>query len=124
MAMVVMASGAFHAGHSDVAEIATAYQSLTPLLGAAAAGAFLISLLASGISSSVVGTMAGQIIMQGFVGFTTPVWLRRFATMLPAFIIVALGADPTNALVLSQVVLSIALPFPMIALVIFTRRGD
>jgi manganese transport protein len=124
MAMVVMASGAFHAGHPDVAEIATAYHSLTPLLGAAAAGAFLISLLASGLSSSVVGTMAGQMIMQGFVGFTIPVWLRRLATMLPAFVIVAIGADPTNALVLSQVVLSVALPFPMIALVIFTRRGD
>jgi manganese transport protein len=124
MAMVVMASSAFHAGHRDVAEITTAYRSLAPLLGAAAAGVFLVSLLASGISSSVVGTMAGQMIMQGFVGFTIPVWLRRLATMLPAFIVVAIGADPTNALVLSQVVLSIALPFPMIALIIFTRRAD
>jgi manganese transport protein len=124
MAMVVMASGAFHAGHPDVAEIATAYRGLTPLLGAAAAGAFLISLLASGLSSSVVGTMAGQIIMQGFIGFTIPVGLRRLVTMLPAFIIVAIGIDPTKALVLSQVALSIALPFPMIALVIFTRRAD
>jgi manganese transport protein len=124
MAMVVMASGAFHAGHPDVAEIATAYHGLTPLLGAAAAGAFLISLLASGLSSSVVGTMAGQIIMQGFIGFTIPVSLRRLLTMLPAFIIVAIGVDPTKALVLSQVALSIALPFPMIALVIFTGRAD
>jgi manganese transport protein len=123
MAMVLMASGAFHFGHPEIAEIATAYHSLTPLLGAAAAGVFLIALLASGISSSVVGTMAGQMIMQGFIGFTIPVWLRRLATMLPAFIIVAIGVDPTNALVLSQVVLSIALPFPMIALVIFTRRA-
>jgi manganese transport protein len=123
MAMVVMASGAFHAGHSDVAEIATAYHTLTPLLGAAAAGAFLISLLASGISSSVVGTMAGQMIMQGFVGFTIPVWVRRLVTMLPAFAVVGLGADATNALVVSQVVLSLALPFPMIALVLFTRRA-
>jgi manganese transport protein len=124
MAMVVMASGAFHAGHPDVAEITTAYHSLTPLLGAAAAGAFLISLLASGLSSSVVGTMAGQMIMQGFVGFAIPVGLRRLVTMLPAFIVVGMGADPTNALVISQVVLSVALPFPMIALVIFTRRTD
>src|SRR5271166_495937 len=82
MAMVVMAAGAFHAGHRDIAKIATAYRSLTPLLGVAAAGAFLISLLASGVSSSVVGTTAGQMIMQGFVGFAIPVWLRRLATML------------------------------------------
>src|SRR5271156_919497 len=124
MAMVVMASGAFHVGHPEITEIATAYHSLTPLLGAAAAGVFLISLLASGISSSVVGTMAGQMIMQGFVGFTISIWLRRLVTMLPAFIIVAIGVDPPNALVLSQVVLSIALPFPMIALVVFTGRAD
>jgi|SRR5271165_187693 len=124
MAMVVMAAGAFHAGHRDIAKIATAYRSLTPLLGVAAAGAFLISLLASGVSSSVVGTTAGQMIMQGFVGFAIPVWLRRLATMLPAFIVVASGADPTSALVLSQVVLSIALPFPMIALVSFIRSAD
>src|SRR5438552_5825926 len=77
MAMVMMASGAFHAGHSEVAQIETAYHTLTPLLGAGAAGVFLISLLASGISSSAVGTMAGQLIMQGFVGFRIPVWVRR-----------------------------------------------
>ena len=80
--------------------------------------------LASGMSSSVVGTMAGQMIMQGFVGFAIPLWLRRLATMSPAFIVVASGADPTHALVLSQVVLSAALPFPMIALVYFTGRAD
>lgn len=124
MAMVMMAAGAFHAGHSNVAEIASAYHSLTPLLGPAAAGAFLVALLASGVSSSVVGTMAGQIVMQGFVGVTIPVWLRRLATMLPAFIVVAAGVDATAALVLSQVVLSLALPLPMIALVVFTRRAD
>ena len=124
MAMVLMAAAAFHAGRSDIGEIATAYESLTPLLGAAAAGTFLFALLASGMSSSVVGTMAGQIIMQGFVGFSIPVWLRRLATMSPAFIVVACGADPTEALVLSQVVLSAALPFPMIALVYFTGRAD
>jgi manganese transport protein len=124
MAMVIMASGAFHAGHSDVAEIETAYHTLTPLLGAGAAGVFLISLLASGISSSVVGTMAGQSIMQGFVGFRIPVGLRRIATMAPAFVIVALGVNATDALVYSQVVLSFALPVPMVALVIFTCRRD
>lgn len=124
MAMVMMASGAFHAGHSDVAEIETAYHTLAPLLGAGAAAVFLVSLIASGVSSSVVGTMAGQMIMQGFVGFRIPVWLRRVITMIPAFIVVGIGANATQALVLSQVVLSIALPVPMIALVMFTRRRD
>ena len=123
MAMVVTASAAFHAGHSDVAEIATAYHTLAPLLGTAAAGVFLVALLASGVSSAAVGTMAGQMIMQGFVGFTIPVWLRRVLTMLPAFVVVALGVDVTNALVVSQIVLSIALPLPMIALLAFTRRA-
>jgi Mn2+/Fe2+ NRAMP family transporter len=124
MAMVMMASGAFHAGHSDVAEIETAYHTLTPLLGVGAAGVFLLSLIASGISSSTVGTMAGQLIMQGFVGLRIPIWARRLITMVPAFVVVGLGANATSALVISQVVLSIALPLPMIALLIFTRRSD
>jgi len=124
IAMVMTASSAFHAGHPDVAEIETAYHTLTPLLGAGAAALFLTSLIASGISSSVVGTMAGQMIMQGFVGFRIPVWLRRLITMVPAFVVVALGVNATQALVVSQVVLSIALPLPMIAVVLFTRRAD
>lgn len=124
IAMVMMAAGAFHAGHPEVAEIETAYHTLTPLLGGAAAGIFLASLIASGISSSVVGTMAGQIIMQGFLRRRIPIWLRRLATMLPAFIVVAAGANATDALVMSQVVLSIALPVPMIALIVFTSRPD
>jgi manganese transport protein len=124
MAMVMMASGAFHAGHPEVAQIETAYHTLTPLLGVWAAGVFLLSLIASGIASSTVGTMAGQLIMQGFVGFRIPIWLRRLVTMVPAFVVVGLGANATNALVVSQVVLSIALPLPMIALLIFTGRSD
>ena len=124
MAMVMMASAAFHEGHPEVAEIETAFHTLTPLLGGAAAGVFLVSLMASGISSSVVGTMAGQMIMQGFVGFRIPVWVRRLVTMVPAFVVVALGVNATEALVLSQVVLSFALPIPMVALVLFTRRRD
>jgi manganese transport protein len=124
IAMVIMASGAFHAGHPEVADIETAYHTLTPLLGIAASSVFLVSLIASGVSSSAVGTLAGQMIMQGFVRFTIPIGVRRLATMLPAFVVVALGADPTNALVVSQVVLSIALPLPMIALLGFTRRRD
>ncbi len=121
ISMVLMASGAFHAGHRDVAEIQTAYHSLTPLLGSAAASLFLVSLIASGLSSSVVGTMAGQLVMQGFVGMQTPLWFRRLVTMLPSFVVVYLGMNATQALVLSQVVLSIALPFPMLALVWFVR---
>lgn len=124
MAMVMMAASAFHLGHSDVAEIETAYHTLTPLFGVAAAGVFLVSLIASGVSSSVVGTMAGQVIMQGFVGFRIPIWVRRLVTMIPAFIVVGMGVNATMALVVSQVILSIALPVPMIALVIFTRRKD
>ena len=124
MAMVMMASGAFHAGHPDVAEIETAYHTLTPLLGIGAAGVFLLSLIASGVSASTVGTMAGQMIMQGFIGFRIPIWVRRIVTMVPAFVVVAIGVNPTKALVISQVVLSIALPLPMISLLIFTGRTD
>lgn len=124
VAMVVMASAAFHGSHSDVAQIETAYRMLTPLLGAGAAVFFLISLMSSGISSSVVGTMAGQLIMQGFVGLRIPVWIRRLVTMAPAFVVVALGVNPTRALVISQVVLSFALPIPMVALVLFTSRRE
>jgi manganese transport protein len=124
IAMVMMASSAFHAGHADVAQIETAYHTLTPLLGGAAAAVFLLSLIASGVSSSTVGTMAGQMIMQGFVGFRIPIWVRRAVTMVPAFVVVALGVNATSALVISQVVLSIALPLPMVSLLLFTRRSD
>jgi manganese transport protein len=124
MAMVVMAANAFHQGHTDVAEIETAYHTLAPLLGNAAAAVFLVSLIASGISSSTVGTMAGQMIMQGFVGFRIPIWLRRAVTMAPAFVVVGLGANATAALVISQVLLSLTLPIPMIALLIFTSRRE
>jgi manganese transport protein len=124
MAMVAMAAAAFHDGHSDVGEIETAYRTLIPLLGAGAAGVFMISLLASGFSSSVVGTMAGQGIMQDFVGWRIPLWVRRLVTMIPAFVVVALGVGATEALVVSQVVLSLVLPIPMIALLWLTGRRD
>jgi manganese transport protein len=125
MAMVAMAAAVFHNGvYNEVADIGTAYRTLIPLLGAGAATVFLISLLASGLSSSVVGTMAGQVIMQDFVKFRIPLWVRRLVTMIPAFVVVALGVNATQALVLSQVVLSLVLPIPMIALVIFTARRD
>jgi manganese transport protein len=124
MAMVIMAASAFHAGHRDVAAIETAYKTLTPLLGPAAAGAFLTALLASGLASSTVGTMAGQMIMQGFLRVRVPIIVRRLVTMIPAFVVVWLGVNSTHALIMSQVVLSIALPAPVIALLIFTSRKD
>ena len=122
VAMVAMAAAAFHAGHSGVAEIQTAYFTMVPLLGAGAGIVFLLSLIASGISSSVVGTMAGGMIMQGFVGFRIPVWLRRLLTIVPAFVVVALGVNVTNTLVVSQIVLSIVLPLPMVALLVLSSK--
>jgi len=124
MAMVAMAARVFYPDHSDVAEIETAYQTLIPLLGLGAATVFMISLLASGFSSSVVGTMAGQSIMQDFVKFRIPLWLRRAITMAPAFVVVAMGLNPTDALVISQVVLSMVLPVPMVALYVLSSRRD
>ena len=123
MAMMYMSAAVFHfGGHPEVASIQSAYKTLTPLLGTAAAGIFLLSLMASGISSSVVGTMAGQVIMQGFVGFTIPLWVRRVVTMVPTLIVIGLGVNTTAALVISQVVLSLVLPLPVIVLLVFT--GD
>src|SRR5271157_953685 len=120
MAMVIMAAAAFNSGYPDVAEIETAYHTLTPLLGAGAAVAFLVSLIASGISSSVVGTMAGQVVLQGFFRRKLPIWLRRLVTMAPAFVVAWLGVSATKALVLSQVILSITLPVPLIAVLILS----
>jgi manganese transport protein len=125
MAMLFMAAKVFHfTGHSNVADINTAYQTLTPLLGGTAALVFGIALVASGISSSHVGTMAGQVVMQGFVNFRTPIWLRRIATMVPALGAIYLGLDPTRTLVISQVVLSFTLPVPIITLILFTRNPE
>jgi len=125
MAMLYMAAATFHAhGQNNVADISSAFQTLTPLLGGAASVVFAVSLLASGLSSSTVGTMAGQVIMQGFVGFTIPVWVRRLVTMIPAVVVAAIGLNPTTTLVVSQVVLSFVLPLPVITLVMFTRRRD
>ena len=125
MAMMSMAAVMFHqSGRSDVASIETAYHTLVPLMGYGAAGLFMLSLLASGLSSSVVGTMAGQTIMQDFVNFRIPLWLRRVLTMIPALVVVACGVGATEALILSQVVLSLVLPVPMIALLRLTgNRG-
>jgi manganese transport protein len=124
-AMLIMAASTFHsAGHADVGSIEVAYQTLTPLLGPLAGTVFAVSLLASGVSSSTVGTMAGQVIMQGFLHWHIPMWVRRTVTMLPALVIIALKFDPTRTLVISQVVLSFGIPFALIPLVMFTTRKD
>jgi manganese transport protein len=122
MAMLAMAAATFHfTGNQGVADITTAYRTLTPLLGSAASAVFAVSLLASGISSSVVGTMAGQTVMQGFVGFTIPVWVRRTVTLLPSFAVILLGLDPTAILVLSQVVLSFGIALALVPLLLFLQ---
>jgi len=122
LAMVVMAATVFHHTAPDTSDIGAAYRTLIPLLGAGAAGLFLVALLASGVSSSVVGTMAGQVIMQGFVRFRIPVTVRRLVTVVPSFAVVALGCNVTHAMVISQVVLSMALPLPMVALLILSGK--
>ena len=124
-AMLIMAASTFNKGGlTHVATIEEAYRTLEPLLGSSASWVFAISLLASGLSSASVGTMAGQVIMQGFIRRQIPIWIRRLVTMLPSVIVIALGLDPTRTLVLSQVVLSFGLPFALVPLVMFTRRAD
>ncbi len=121
IAMVTMAAAFHYSVHAEVADLASAYRTLTPLLGASAGILFLVSLLAAGLSSSLVATMAGQVVMQGFIGFAIPLWLRRAVTMLPSFAVIAAGVDPTWALIASQVVLSFVLPLPMITLLAISR---
>ncbi len=124
-AMLIMAAATFYRqGFTSVGSIEDAYLTLQPLLGRAAGTVFAISLLASGLSSSTVGTMAGQMIMQGFLHRHIPPWVRRLVTMAPALIVIFLGWDPTRVLVISQVLLSFGLPFAVIPLIIFTRRRD
>jgi manganese transport protein len=122
-AMLIMAASAFHtSGLKDVGSIEQAYVTLEPLLGKAASWIFGISLLASGLSSASVGTMAGQVIMAGFLHREIPVWVRRMVTMVPSMIVIFMGLDPTQTLVFSQVLLSFGLPFTIIPLVMFTSR--
>jgi manganese transport protein len=122
-AMLIMSASTFNTqGLQSIGTIQDAYRTLQPLLGPAAGTVFALSLLASGLSSSSVGTMAGQIIMQGFLDKEIPVWIRRGVTMVPSLIVISLGLDPTRVLVLSQVVLSFGLPFAIIPLVMFTRN--
>jgi manganese transport protein len=125
MAMLVMAASTFfRTGHHHVESLEAAHRTLEPVLGSAASALFAIALLASGLSSSAVGTLAGQVVMQGFIRRRIPLGLRRLITMAPAFVVIGLGADPSHTLVLSQVVLSFGIPFALIPLVWFTARGE
>lgn len=123
-AMLTMSASAFYPNLSSIGTIEEAHRTLTPLLGPAAGVVFALSLLASGLSSSSVGTMAGQVIMQGFLHLEIPVWIRRLVTMIPSLIVIFVGLDPTTTLVYSQVLLSFGLPFAIIPLVMFTRDAQ
>ena len=125
MAMLVLAAGTFHQhGMRDVGTLEQAYKTLQPLLGRAATWVFAVSLIASGLSAATVVTQAGQIILKGFLNRRIPIWLRRLVTMLPSFVIILAHLDPTQSLVISQVVLSFSLPLTLIPLVMFTGRKD
>jgi len=124
-AMLMMAAATFHRhGMQSVGTIEEAHRTLQPLLGSAASWVFAISLLASGLSSTTVGTMSGQIIMQGFLHRKIPLWIRRLVTLIPSMAVILAGLDPTRTLVISQVVLSFGLPFAVVPLILFTRRRD
>jgi len=124
-AMLVMAASVFHgSGLLDVDSLEGAHRTLEPILGLAAGKLFALALLFSGLASSAVGTLAGQIVMQGFIRRQIPIWVRRVVTMLPAFVVIAVGVDPSRTLVFSQVVLSFGIPFALIPLVIFTSNRD
>lgn len=124
-AMLIVAAAVFHStGHTHIAQLDEAFRTLTPLLGSSASTLFGVALLASGLSSSTVGTMAGQVVMGGFLGWRIPTLVRRAITMAPALVVIALGVNPTQTLVMSQVVLSFALPFAVVPLIYFTSRAD
>jgi manganese transport protein len=127
MAMLVMAAATFFtSGRHDVESLEGAHKTLQPLLGGASSALFAIALLVSGLSSSAVGTLAGQVVMQGFIRRRIPIFLRRAITMAPAFVVLAAfpGADPSRVLVISQVILSFGIPFALVPLVRFTSRRE
>lgn len=119
--MIIMAAAVFFTSGYGVSSIEDAYATLTPLLGGFASLAFAIALLSAGLSSSVTGTMAGQYILEGFLNIKLPLWTRRVVTMIPALIIIGMGINTLKALILSQVILSMQLPFTIIPLILFTR---
>jgi manganese transport protein len=126
LAMLCVAAALSHrsGGLGDGGSIPVAHEALGRLAGGGAALAFAVALLASGLSSSSVGTYAGQVVMQGFLGRRIPLFLRRGLTMLPALIVLGAGLPPTASLVISQVVLSFGIPFALVPLVLLTRRAD
>jgi manganese transport protein len=125
MAMLAIAAKLFHTpALSGLTTIPQAHAQFGRLVGGGAALAFAVALLASGASSASVGTYAGQVVMAGFINVRIPLVLRRALTMLPALVILALGTNPTDALVLSQVVLSFGIPLALIPLVMLTCRRD
>ncbi len=125
LSMLLIAANLFHtAGRTNVDSIEAAHAGLGEYIGGGAALAFAIALLASGLSSSSVGTYAGQVVMQGFIRKRIPLFLRRGLTMLPALAVLALGLNTTSSLVVSQVVLSFGLPFALTPLVMLSRRRD
>ena len=126
MSMLILAASLFHGSSAfgDTESIEDAYKGFEVLVGAGAALAFAIALLASGLASSSVGTFAGQVVMQGFLGLRIPLFLRRAITMAPAMVVLAIGVDPSKALVISQVVLSFGIPFALVPLILLTRRRD
>ncbi|WP_350313306.1 Nramp family divalent metal transporter [Dickeya fangzhongdai] len=125
LAMMATAAAAFHfSGNTSIAELDQAYLTLKPLLGQAAATIFGLSLVVAGLSSTVVGTLAGQVVMQGFVRFHIPLWVRRVVTMLPSFIVILSGMNPTRVLVLSQVLLSFGIALALIPLLVFTGNRE
>ncbi|MGV3345029.1 Nramp family divalent metal transporter [Enterobacteriaceae bacterium LUAb1] len=121
LALMATAAAAFHFnGHTGVAELDQAYLALEPLLGQAAATIFGLSLVAAGLSSTVVGTLAGQVVMQGFIRFYIPLWVRRGITMLPSFIVIFVGWEPTRILIMSQVLLSFGIALALMPLLSLT----
>ena len=125
VAMLVMAASTFFKkGILGVDSLEGAHKTLEPILGGASSALFALALIASGLSSSAVGTLSGQVVMQGFIRRRVPVTIRRLVTMIPAFIVIAIGVDPSRTLVISQVVLSFGIPFALIPLVYFTARKD
>lgn len=125
LAMMATAAAAFHFnGYGSIAEIEQAYLTLQPLLGNAAAAIFGLSLVAAGLSSTVVGTLAGQVVMQGFVRFYIPIWVRRTITMLPSFIVILAGMNATRILVMSQVLLSFGIALALVPLLVFTGNKE
>jgi manganese transport protein len=123
--MMIVAAALFHSsGLTGVDSIDGAYEGLKSLVSVNAATVFGVALLASGFASSSVGTMAGQVVMQGFIRRRIPIFLRRAITLAPALVVLAIGLDPTDALVASQVVLSFGIPFALVPLLMLASRRE